>query len=237
MENWKTTLFATDLSNFLSLMDRYEVPIERKELVNLENILSYQEDFSVSVDDIVINIDKKISGTLPSEIKHICVFFSHKLNIDNTKDFENQDVINEYSFQINIKAYTKAMDKEYCYSWHLDKNIESETPKFTHPYYHFQAGGNNLEDMDTGDLIILGAPRIPHPPMDLFLGFHFIINNFLSTKDYPNVKKLMEDYDYQVIIMNSQKRMWNPYFNSFHSDCKHLDYNFVNVFPLYIHSA
>ena len=230
---WNISSFAQDLSTFLTLIDRYDLPIEITKLSNLDSQFQYQKDFCICINDVVFKIDKKISGTLPPSIEVVNILFSHNCELDKEKDLATQDPVKNYSFQIQIIGYDTD-GKEYVYWWHLDQNIESEAPKFTHPYYHFQSGGDTLELQDTGSLIILGAPRLPHPPMDLFLGIHFIIRNFFSTKDYPELKELFKSYEYQEIIKRAQKRMWEPYFNSFASDNKHLDYTFERVFPLFV---
>ena len=81
---------------------------------------------------------------------------------------------------------------------------------------------------------ILANPRIPHPPMDIFLGFNFIINNFYNRKDYDFVENMSQDYNYQMIIKRAQDRLWQPYFKAFDSANTHNDFTINRVFPLYI---
>jgi hypothetical protein len=233
MSNWDIYQYSRDLSNFIQLLRDYEVPMEITELANLDSYLQYNGDkFHVVVENVLFNIDKKISGTIPPNVGYLEILFTHKCEIDHELDEESNDPVTLYDFQLHIKGYDDDM-KEYVNWWHLDKNIESDTPKFTHPYYHFQAGGNEIETVDSGDLILLGAPRLPHPPMDLFLGFHFILNNFYSSKDYDFVNELKEDIAYQEIIKRSQQRMWDNYFKAFSED-SHNHFTRQNVFPLYI---
>ena len=233
MSNWDVYQYSRDLSNFIQLIRDYEVPMEITELANLDNYLQHRGDkFHMAVENVLFNIDKKISGTIPPSVGYFEIFFTHKCEIDHEVDEKINDPVTLYDFQLHIKGYDDDM-KEYVNWWHLDKNIESDTPKFTHPYYHFQAGGNEIETVYSGDLILLGAPRLPHPPMDLFLGFNFIINNFYSSKDFDFVNKLLADTTYQEIIYRAQKRMWEKYFLAY-SDNSHNHFTRKNVFPLYM---
>ncbi len=232
MDNWNITQIADDLSTLLKLTEKYEVPIISDKLESLNATLPYSNEPKLNIELIEFHIDKSISGTNPFGINYITVFLENTCEFLPENIINNRDVIIGYSFQIDIEAFIDD-NGPYLSCWHLDKNIESEPPKFTHPYYHFQFGGNTIEEQDAGKLVILGSPRLPHPPMDLFLGFHFIINNFFSSKDYDFVNKLLNNEDYQDIIKRAQNRMWQPYFKAF-GTTTNLDYTLANVFPLYM---
>lgn len=238
MEELDKIIMIQDLSSLENLLKKYGLPGEFKEIAYLQSTLPYSENFEIKVQDIRFTVSKKISGTNPDTVEEIEIIFSNtcKFNVSNIE--LNKDVIGEsdddYCFQIDIIGHDAG--GEYYACWHLDKNIKSAAPKYTHPYYHLQFGGNTMETKDSGELLLLGSPRIPHPPMDLFLGFHFIINNFFSSKetDYPWVKKILNDGEYQEIMLRAQKRMWEPYFEAFRGKSTHEDFHLKNVFPLYM---
>lgn len=231
MGDWDIYQYSRDLSDILGLIRYYDIPVDTMELDNLDSQLQYLEgDFRISIENVPFRIDKKISGTIPSDVGSLEILFSHTCQIDPNVDENDNDPIAYYNFQLYIKGFG---EREYVNWWHLDKNIPSAQPKFTHPYYHFQAGGNDIENIDCGGLVLLSAPRIPHPPMDLFLGFHFILNNFYSSKDYDFVNKLLADTKYQEIIHRSQKRMWEKYFLAY-SNNSHNHFTRQNIFPLYM---
>jgi hypothetical protein len=233
MSNWDFYNFSRDLSDFILLLQKYDIPVDISEFSILDSKLqSNQVALDIELENVPFTVDKKISGTVPIDIGLLQIFFSHKCHIDSSIDEKIMDPIIEFDFQIHIKGYDSSMN-EYVNWWHLDKNIKSSSPKFTHPYYHFQSGGNEIESVNTGDLVLLGSPRIPHPPMDLFLGFHFILNNFYSSKDYLFVDQILEDNTYKAIMMRAQKRMWENYFNAFSSGSSHTDFTLKNIFPLY----
>lgn len=235
---WSIDQYHKNLTTLINRIKYYEIPIELKGLSEIQNTLYSKiigmHKFEVDAKNITVNLSHSVSGTTPVNIRDFSISFDHEFSIDETKDFDKNDLIDKYSFDIQITGFDDNAD-EYFYSWHLDKNISSAEPKFTHPYYHFQGGGHKLEGKSTGEILLVDFPRLPHPPMDLFLGLHFIINNFVSSKDYPKKMDLLNDYDYQNVIVASQKLVWDIYFNSFSAQCANDDYNFKNVFPLYIH--
>ena len=238
MEEWEILNFARDLSTFNALALKYELPVEQASLRGLEGKLQHGGDFSVSVKDIEFNIFGAIAGTIPTGINMFSVFFSHDCHVDNAKNKEKEDPFfnkNGYSFQLNIVGY-KDDEPDAFHSWlHLDRHEQGgDEPKHSHPFYHFQFGGDEMETRSTGQLMLPATPRIAHPPMDLFLGIHFILDNFYNKNSFPKIKEMMLDDDYCHIIRNAQKRLWLPYFKAFTEGFDHVDYTRKNIFPLYI---
>lgn len=234
MSHWKKQSLADDITNFLTLIEKYEPPIDVSKIYGIENTFLYKNDYIINIKDIVFNINSTISGTLPPDVTKISIYFEHFCEYDETKDSMTEDLIkSNYCFKLKIVGYDKD-NVEYTNWWRLDQDIEGESEhKCTHPYYHFQAGGDELLGIDIGKTIFTGAPRIAHPPMDFFLGFHFIVNNFYNKKQFPFVKKMMLDDIYQSIIIRAQKRLWEPYFNAFNDGSTHLNFTKEKIFPLY----
>ncbi len=85
---------------------------------------------------------------------------------------------------------------------------------FSHPEYHIQYGGNGVLDNNSfnyGDFVLIETPRIPFPPMDVFLAVDFILHNFISRSRH---KKITEDETYKNIIKDSKELIWRPYYLS-----------------------
>ncbi len=234
--SWELWKFVRDLTTFIKLIEKHEISIDKSKLYDLEKKLTGSKKYYVETRDIAIHIYKKIADTKPPGITKMSIFFSHTCEFNEATDIKLNDPVKaNYYFYFQINGYgNNVSKKEYINCWRLDQDIISAASKYTHPYYHFQAGGRELDYKDTGELILLAAPRLPHPPMDLFLGIHFILNNYMSTKDYPELKKMFDSYEYQEIIKRAQERMWVPYFNSFFAGNTNLDYSFLKVFPLYL---
>lgn len=235
MDNWNLRHLRQDLSKLLELVSDYQIG-DFNSLYDFLGKIDSLNSFEYEIKEIVFNLNKRISGTMPETLN------KYKISLDNTislnkKDVAINDIVENYLFELNIDSYASTEDEDgesYKNCWHLDKHIESTRPKYTHPTYHFHFGGEFLEGIDTGGLAIFSSPRLPHPPMDIFLGFHFIISNFYSSKDYSFVSELKENYDYQQIIKRAQKRLWSPYFKAFDPKNTHQDYTMSNLFPLYI---
>lgn len=235
MNSWSLKNFRQDLSDFLGLIDEYQIG-DFSSVYSFLGKIDSIDSFEYKLKDIEFYLNKRISGTMPETLN------KYKISLDNIiclndKDYTINDNITDYLFEINIDSYASNDDgdgKPYKNCWHLDKHIDSSEPKYTHPIYHFHFGGEYMEGLDTGDISVFSSPRLPHPPMDFFLGFHFIISNFYSSKDFPFVNELKGKYEYQEIIKRAQERLWRPYFNGFDSANTHQDFTINKMFPLYI---
>ena len=86
---------------------------------------------------------------------------------------------------------------------------------------------------DDSKIVLIGSPRIPHPPMDIILAIHFIILNFVNSKEYPAKEHLLSDESYIDVIERAQKRVLDPYFNAINGD-GHTVFTKENLFPLYV---
>ncbi|WP_415838537.1 hypothetical protein, partial [Rahnella bruchi] len=95
-------------------------------------------------------------------------------------------------------------------SWHLDYHLPSGQPTtFIHPMYHFHHGGRKMYNhQDYGNIMIMDAPRVAHPPLDIVLSIDFVIANFLGDK----WNLLMQDSAYTSLIKNAQDRWWRQYY-------------------------
>lgn len=234
MDSWGLRDFRNDLSRFLKLIEDYKVPGDFSEFETLKDNLDRNGLIDYNLKNLCFYVSS-MAGVLPAEAQHMQVYLDNFLKFkDNyTSDI---DPLFRFKLEINIHAYRNRRYEGHCYksSWHLDQHFPSETDKYTHPSYHFQFGGRKIKSTPTGELVILETPRIPHPPMDIFLGFHFVVANYFSNQDYEFVKLLAGDYDYQKIIKRAQERLWKPYFRAFEENNSHQDFIMKNVFPLYL---
>lgn len=240
--SWELSVFKNDISNFNRLLIKYDVPIDYQSLYDLEGRLGSINDFCFSIENVIFEINECISGTVPNDVDTFKVTFDLEFHTDKSKNklledpFPNED---GYSFQLLIEGGNSDNSEEYINCWHLDRHIEGgEATKTTHPFYHFQNGGDSLEELPIkGNALFTAAPRIPHPPMDIFLAFHFIVCNFYNRKTAAFVGKLFTDIEYLDIIERAKERLWKPYYEAFNDSNKHKDYTIENITPLYSSSA
>jgi hypothetical protein len=134
----------------------------------------------------------------------------------NTDD-ESSDPIESLGINIAINSMHLIGDeiKEASCSWHLDKG-ETGTALFSHPIYHMNFGGNHMQKQGDvfGNLLLLPAPRIIHPPLDIILSCDFIIRNFYSIRNH---KSITENPGYKELLKRAKKRYWLPYSKAFAS--------------------
>lgn len=170
-------------------------------------------------------IDIKHDEKFPKRLSHknsarnLELFFDLEIECDTTNFRSNKDPFTKYSFNVVIKGKNKNnANSKLIYAIHFDKHNfieqkEGESPNQAHPAYHFQFGGNKLEDeekLDSGRALFLDAPRIMHHPMELILSIDFILSNFFPAiwnkiKHLPTYKKILKKYQKDFIL---------PYFKS-----------------------
>lgn len=237
---WCKFQYSRDLQKLAQLIKRFDSDRIFQNIDTTLNIASYKVSLlnghvlSVYVPDVELILKKRISGTIPHDLNSITIFLEVKSEFDLSKNVDTQDrILDTYCFQMEIKGINE--EGSHFSAWHLDKDIrqkKANAPKYEHPLYHFQAGGNRLEDKVISGAVFIGAPRLPHPPMDIVLGIHFVMKNFCSTKDYPFVTKLFNDPSYQDIVRRAKERLFTPYFKAFLNGNVHEDYTIENVFPM-----
>ena len=234
MVSWNLGTFRNDLSIFIKLIEDEEVTGDFSGLKSILDILDSKTLIEYKLENLCFFISGSVAGAKPDNLTYFQIYLDNMLMAKETLD-PSLDPLYCYSLDINIHAFKSKSStaKSYCSSWHLDKHKSGDTTKYTHPTYHFQFGGKKMELIDE-ELSVLSCPRIPHPPMDIFLGFHFILGNFFNNKKYGFVNSLLGNYEYQQIIKRAQERLWTPYFGSYNSSNTHNDFTFKNVFPLYI---
>jgi hypothetical protein len=223
-----------DLREFVRLLKKYEFfpaliePQNINSLLKSSNEIFYQYD----TNDIVFNVTASGMNSNP-QVKKLVVILNVKYKLKETLS-TSSDIFEYYNFNIFIKGYwnknASVDDDSNFFCWHLDREPATDG-NFIHPYYHFHAGGHHIGDRNPGDLLLISSPRLPHPPMDIFLAIHFVILNFFNTKDFRKQKNILSDELYLSIIERAQKRVLDPYFTALNAD-GHEDYSKYNLFPL-----
>lgn len=208
------------------------------DFAGLDNIIEAIETNAKDLIDYRLNnfsiyLKGSIAGAKPSDLNYCKIDLENRFALKDDLN-ETNDPLFVYSLDLKISLYKSEQHqkKEFCCTWHLDREDRELDFSYIHPYYHFQFAGKKHEYLDP-EMAILSSPRIPHPPMDVILAFHFIINNFIDRKVHNYVNEINKDPTYIRILNNSRKRLWEPYFNSFSQNYNHNDYTINKLFPLY----
>lgn len=155
-------------------------------------------------------------NTIPSKVSSLYVLIDVRFKISDTNEKDIDNTIEEYLFNVTFIGEGENEQKYYS-SFHLDYD-KSEQAEVVHPWFHFTYGGHSLKEQDTGNILLLSAPRLPFLPMDFFLGIDFILSNFLNKEVYYGTS---EDTTYKKALRNSQDSIWRQYILSLaHHWCK-----------------
>ena len=234
MPHFKHTTITRDIESLIFLLRKNHFEETNLiELYTLDNLVGNTRgiSYNYNVPNLVFNLSSSMKALSPVQRTSVTLDLYYEL-VEGMSDII--DVFNNYSLELYIKGYAKLNDDHHSkfFCWHLDKEINTNG-RYAHPLYHFHAGGKKLAEEDKGALLMIGSPRIPHPPMDIILAIHFILRNFIDADVYSEQMKILEQEDYIMIIERAQRRVLDPYFHTFNK-IGHTSYTRQNLFPLYL---
>lgn len=222
-------IIASDIFDFAELLVSHNIIQDAKSLYDASARLQNSQnttEWRYECGNLKFSVEGTVAGTIPQQISFVEIFF----NISTVGMFPNDDVcrnpLSELNFDIELEGFRELEDKidNYFASWHLDKNIKSTQTSYIHPEYHLTFGGNRLEGKGVdnfGSTLILPSPRIAYPPMDVILGIDFILQNYFPLE---KISKILDESRYKEIVLNSQQRLWKPYYLALSSVWNSLSY-------------
>ena len=221
-----------DLEELVSLIESEEdfaKLIDTTPIQNAINSLALSKNCFYDIQNLSFDINKKIKKIHP-DVDKVTLIINNKVHY---QDNGGIIYIGDYNLDIVIYGY-KNRDK-YQYCWHLDKHITKGNDRYSHPVFHFQAGGKLADiSLNSPDTLYIGMPRVPHPPMDIFLVINFILANFYDKKVYKFVNSLLANERYCQLIKKAQSRIVDPYLKGIFDPKAHNDYNINTIYPTYI---
>ena len=221
-----------DLEELVSLIESEEdfaKLIDTTPIQNAINSLASSKNCFYDIQNLSFDINKKIKKIHPA-VDKVTLIINNKVHYQDTGGII---YIGDYNLDIVIYGY-KNRDK-YQYCWHLDKHITKGNDRYSHPVFHFQAGGKLADiSLNSPDTLYIGMPRVPHPPMDIFLVINFILANFYDKKVYKFVNSLLANERYCQLIKKAQSRIVDPYLKGIFDPKAHNDYNINTIYPTYI---
>lgn len=193
-----------------------------------------------SIDDMTLTVNPSGQKAKP-EVGRLEIVVNSEYTFKETLS-ETEDIFDSYSLNIGIKGIRMIntlkeediLEEQKFFCWHLDRELNTDG-RFCHPLYHFHAGGKHIYDHvdEKSQVVFISSPRLPHPPMDVILLVHFIIQNFVNTKEVKNKTDLFEDDDYKILLERAEKRILDPYFKSLSKGLRHNTFTRHNLVPLY----
>lgn len=221
-----------DLEELVSLIESEEDFAKLIDTTPIQNAISSLASSKIcfyDIQNLSFDINKKIKKIHP-DVDKVTLIINNKVHY---QDNGGIIYIGDYNLDIVIYGY-KNRDK-YQYCWHLDKHITKGNDRYSHPVFHFQAGGKLADiSLNSPDTLYIGMPRVPHPPMDIFLVINFILANFYDKKVYKFVNSLLANERYCQLIKKAQSRIVDPYLKGIFDPKAHNDYNINTIYPTYI---
>lgn len=210
------------LNNVAELLKKEKICANNKPLLDAAKDLSIRKDspdvWGYNLQKLVFNNLEVPRGTEPSNVGTLTATLSVEIHEKDlgVKEVSNPIVINKasgaekkYNLSIEVSGLVENdtdINKVLSY-WHLDYDSNEEN-EYVHPDFHLTFGGKPMSKIKLGDVLLLPAPRLPHPPMDAILGIDFIIRHFIK-KEKSN--KILNDSQYKKAVKSSQERLWKPY--------------------------
>ena len=84
MDSWSLRNLRNDLSKFLELVSEYQIG-DFNSLYNLQGKIDSLSSFEYEIKDIIFNLNKRISGTMPETLN------KYKISLDNTISLNKKD--------------------------------------------------------------------------------------------------------------------------------------------------
>jgi hypothetical protein len=207
---------SVELRNIATILETYGVcldtgPIQRAADLCLSCKPSGPNSWGYKIESLLFRDIGKPKDSWPKEIIDLTVEFSIDVSGKCLPEDHNQDPFATLAMDVIVRGRIENGTTGVC-AWHLDRHIGNHNHgdgSAVHPHYHFQHGGKRLQQeiSDSGQALILEAPRIAHPPLDATLGIDFVVSNFKS-KHWAD---LVRDHQYINILRRNQKRCWRAY--------------------------
>lgn len=155
--------------------------------------------FFYVMDDLHFRI--KSNGHIPNHApQNVDIFLS--VHAESNTEIKDYDPFNRLELNVILTA---GADRAFLGAWHLDRHVgkEGEPSDSLHPLYHFHFGGHHLKELnnDVGRLLIMDGPRLPHFPMDIFLGVDFVLSHYVGDA----WAKLKDNTTYLSFLRTSQE--------------------------------
>ena len=108
-------------------------------------------------------------------------------------------------------------------AWHIDTHSYVDTPSHgAHPRFHFQVGGERLDEIDANirGVLMPETPRMPCAPLDAILAVDFVLAHYCGDQ-WNLLKDLVPSY--LRLRKTPLQRYWSPYFRTLAEGIDSLD--------------
>jgi hypothetical protein len=183
------------------------------EITDLRILLAAQRHCrprAATMDQVSGSLTVTVEEYVPQDLDEVGAGFAHLRRLDTDFHFDAELVVDGVS-QI-VRA-----------AWHLDTHLYVGTESdAAHPRFHFQVGGESLDDLDSAirGVFVPEAPRLPCAPLDGILAIDFILSHYCG-RDWQALRDL--DPSYVYLRKAPMRRYWQPYYQALSEGIAQLD--------------
>lgn len=192
---------STDIQNVARILQSKGLCTDISPLMKTIAIL--KERRIVQVEKLKLHINSAPRNTRPN-VESLDIYLNVSVPQLLSDDFEMS--LNGYAFSMIIAGMDEN-GKKVKSSWHIDYD-NSDKAEYLHPHLHLTYGGQSMENIPLGDVLLLPTPRLAYPPIDIILGIDFALSNFVKKDIYENIRS---DPQYRAAVKHSQIKYWKPY--------------------------
>lgn len=147
---------------------------------------------------------------VPRSIDHVGNSYEHIRRLDTDFHFDVHHVVDGQKLPLRA-------------AWHVDTHLHTATPSDSvHPRFHFQVGGERLDDIDEliRGVFVPETPRMPCAPMDALLAIDFIVSHYCGS-----IWSMLRDLvpAYTQLRQAPMRRYWVPYYRTLSDGLAGLD--------------
>lgn len=213
--------FPTIFQKYIDVLSKHRKELSEKVQLDLTQFRDIKKIITVDNENVTyyfnhvrLHIPRRVrpSHCIPRSLKDITI----TIHTDRQIVFKKNNLNFSDPF-VEVGTFNFILDATpYISSWHLDRHSEPGIPSSLHPLYHLTFGGKHMENLDVdgeekfGHSLIVRAPRISHPPMELLLSIDYVLQHYFIKDELD----LLSDPNYQKIIHDLKTKFWKPYFLS-----------------------
>jgi len=155
----------------------------------------------------------------------LSVVFQEYVPEDEEGVGKSYELLRQTSVDFQLDAYhqIEGVKHNLRAAWHIDTHLYVGTsPHGIHPRFHFQVGGERLDDIDDSirGVLMPEAPRMPCAPLDAILAVDFVLAHYCGDQWH-----LLRDLVPSYIRLRKEplQRYWSPYFRTLAEGIDNLD--------------
>ncbi|CAN7478622.1 hypothetical protein [Caulobacter sp. LjRoot300] len=154
-----------------------------------------------TMESVTGSLTVRVEEYVPPDQASVGAAFTHLRRLDTDFSFDA-------SLVVDGDAHTVRS------AWHLDTHLFMDTVSHAvHPRFHFQVGGERLDDLDhlIRGVFMPETPRMPVAPLDGILAIDFVLAHYCG-----GAWGVLRDMDasYKHLRKAPMQRYWAPYFRT-----------------------